>query len=387
MRANGQDSSALTALKPLEVASYLRVHGWRKEAEIDGKGSVWVLPAAAGRDEADVTLPLRRDLVDFPLRMGDVLRTLAQTEGRREGEVLHDLMTTGSDLIRVRAPSRDAASGSLPLEEAVAFVERSRDMMLAAACAAITKRSYFATRKPARATEYLGKVRMGQTERGSYILTILSPVAPALVSEGELPLDLEPPEPYERQVIRTLAESLAALEGAARQAAASGGMGAFDQAVRLGVSANLCEAVAGLSAVSPGEGLDISIVWSRTRAAAATVPSRIVLGSDSIPLIQEAARLFKDTAPVEDVEVQGFVTRLNRPPQDVPGEITLEGLIDGELRRVAVRLVGDDVYSRAVQAHEQRQRVACAGDLVKEGRGFRLQSPRHFRLLEIDDAG
>jgi len=298
---------------------------------------------------------------------------------------VQDLLTTGSDLIRVRAAGRDAESGSLPLEQAVAFVERSRDMVLAAACAAITKRPYFATRKPTRATEYLSRVRMGQTERGSYVLTILSPVAPELVAECQLPLDLEMPEPYERQVTRTLAEALAAMAQAARQAASSGGLAAFEQAVTQGVSANLCDAVAGLSAVSTADGLDIRIAWSRTRPTASTVPSRIVLGSDSIPLIQEAARLFKDTAPVEDVEIQGFVTRLARGPQEPSGEVTLEGFVDGQLRRVAVEL-GEGVYTQAVQAHEQRQRVACGGDLVKERGGFRLQQPRHFRVVTGEEA-
>jgi hypothetical protein len=377
-------SDALNALKPLEVASYLRVHGWHQAADLNGKGSVWLLPAEEGREEADITLPLQRDLGDFTLRMGEVLRTLQLVEQRGESAILLDLMTTGSDLIRVRAPSREAESGSLPIEQAVAFVERSRDLVLAAACAAITKRAYFATRKPKLATDYLSRVRMGQTEQGSYVLTILSPVTPALVPEGELPLDLTPPEPYERQVTRTLGESLAALEHAARQAAASGGMAAFHDAVSQGVSANLCEAVAGLSAVSPEDGLDIQIAWSRTRPAAATIPSRIVLGSDSIPLIEEAARLFKDTAALDDVEIQGFVTRLARGPQEPSGEITLEGLIDGQLRRVTVEL-GDGIYSQAVQAHEQRQRVACAGDLAKERGGFRLENPRHFRILAAEE--
>ena len=385
MSASMRGSDALNALKPLEVASYLRVHGWHQAADLNGKGSVWLLPAEEGREEADITLPLRRDLGDFALRMGELLRTLRQVERRSESEILQDLVTTSSDLIRVRAPSREAESGSLPLEQAVAFVERSRDLVLAAACAAITKRAYFATRKPTKATEYLSRVRMGQTERGSYVLTILSPVAPALAPEGELPLDLEPPEPYERQVTRTLAEGLAAMEHAARQAASSGGMAAFEHAVSLGVSANLCEAVAGLSAVSPADGLDIRIAWSRTRPAASSIPSRIVLGSDSIPLIQEAARLFKDTAPVEDVEIQGFVTRLARGPRKFQGDVTLEGLVDGELRRVTVQLAGEE-YSQAVQAHEHRQRVACAGDLVKERGGFRLQNPRHFRVLVGEEA-
>lgn len=226
---------------------------------------------------------------------------------------------------------------------------------------------------------------MGQTERGSYVLTILSPVAPALTPEGELPLDLAPSEPYERQVTRTLAEGLAAMAQAARHAASSGGMGAFEQAVSQGVSANLCEAVAGLSAVSPAEGLEIRIAWARTRPAGASIPSRIVLGSDSIPLIQEAARLFKDTASVEDVEAQGVVTRLSRGPQQGPGEITLEGLVDDQLRRVAVEL-SEGVYSQAVQAHDQRQRVACSGDLEKERGGFRLMNPRHFRGLSGEEA-
>lgn len=385
MSASVLAPDALRALRPLEVASYLRVHGWRQEADLNGKGSVWLLPAEAGREEADITLPLQRDLGDFALRMGDVLRTLRQVEQRPEPEILQDLMTTSSDLIRVRAPSREADSGSLPLEQAVAFVERARDLVLAAACAAITKRAYYATRKPTKATEYLSRVRMGQTERGSYVLTILSPVAPALAPEGELPLDLAPSEPYERQVTRTLAEGLAAMEQAARDAAASGGMGGFAHAIQRGVSANLCDAVAGLSAVSPGEGLDIRIAWSRTRPVTNTMPSRIFLGSDSMPLIQEAARLFKDTAPVEDVELQGFVTRLARGPTETRGEVTLEGFVDGQLRRAIVEL-GEGIYAEAVQAHEQRQRVACAGDLVKERGGFRLQNPRHFRVLQGEEA-
>lgn len=370
----------LQAIRPLEVASYLRVHGWRQEAELDGKGSLWLRGSGDDHADADLTLPLRRDLGDFDIRMGEVLRTLRQVEGRPEAEILHDLLTTSSDLIRVRAPSRDAESGSLPLEQAVAFVEQARNLVLAAACAAVSKRSAYPTRKPARATDYLARVRMGQTERGSYVLTILSPVAPALILQPELPLDAEPAEPFERQVTRTLAEGLAALEQASRQAAASGGMDAFREAVQLGVSANLCDAVAGLAAVSPSEGLDVRVAWSRTRPHASSAPSRVFLGSDSIPLIQEAARLFKDTALVEDAEVEGFVTRLSRGPQDDPGSITLEGLVEGALRRVAVELTGS-VYSTAVQAHEYRQRVACGGDLVKERGGFRLVNPRHFRVL------
>ena len=139
--------------------------------------------------------------------------------------------------------------------------------MLAAACAALDKRVYYATRKAQRVMEYLARVRLGQSERGSYVLTILSPVAPELRPiQGELPLPAEILEPYERRVARSAAcEALIALDEAARQAATNGDMGPFHAAVRRGVSANLCDAIVGLSTVSPGEDLDIHITWSRSR--------------------------------------------------------------------------------------------------------------------------
>ena len=55
---------------------------------------------------------------------------------------------------------------------------------------------------------------MGQTERGSYVLTILSPVPPELrPAQGTL-LPVEPEDPYERLVTLTLMNALAALQRA-----------------------------------------------------------------------------------------------------------------------------------------------------------------------------
>jgi hypothetical protein len=73
----------------------------------------------------------------------------------------------------------------------------------------------------------------------------------------------------------------------------------------------------------------------------------MLLGGNSIPLILEVARSFKDTAPVGGVEMQGFVTRLARGPQERSGEVTLGGLIDGQRRRAAVEF-GEGIYSQAV---------------------------------------
>jgi hypothetical protein len=385
MRVAVHDAAALRALKPLEVAAYLRAKGWQQEADIGDKGSLWLLRREADGTEFDVTLPAKRELKDYVLRMAEVLRGLADAEDRSELDVLTDVQTATADLIRVRTPGRDAENGTLPFDQAVTFVERSRDMMLAAACAAIDKRSVYAKRKAQQAMDYLGHARMGQTERGSFVLTILSPVAPVLRPPQEALFPVEHEDPYERQVTRTLIGALKALDEAARAAAVHGDMTPFQDAVSRGVSANLCDAVVGLSAVSRGEGLDVQVAWSRTRPVDSMIPTRVLLGSDSILLIEEAARQFRETAPLDDVEIEGFVKTLDRGRDAAEGDISIIGAVEGHTRRVVVSL-GPQNYSEAVRAHEERRAVRCTGELVKEGRGYRLLNPRHFEVLSGDDA-
>jgi hypothetical protein len=376
MKAIVSDLDTLRSLKPLEMVQYLRFKGWMQDSDFGTMATLWV--RADGNSVNEIVLPKRRDFADFDLRMAEVLKILAKTEARSQLDILRDVQTASADLVRLRAPARDAADGSLAIEAAVSFVESARDLMLAAACAAIDKRSYFATRKAQQATDYLDRVRMGQTERGSFVLTILSPVPPGLKSEQGALFPIEPPEPYERAVTRTLARSLAAVSAAAETAAAQGDMKPFIDAVQWGVSANLCEAIVRISAVGADDGVDVGIAWSPSRAIIAEVPSRIRLQADTIPLIEEAARLFRETSAIDDFELQGVVIGLARQEGASVGRVTVAGFVEGQARKVQIELA-DSEYAKAIAAHEQQAIVVCIGELVKNGRSYRLQNPRQFR--------
>ena len=381
MRAIISDLDTLRSLKPLELVQYLRAKGWQRDSDLGAKATLWV--RADGTTD-EIVLPKRRDFGDFDLRMSEVLKTLAKTEARSQLDILRDVQTTSADLVRLRAPARDAVDGSLAIETAVSLVESARDLMLAAACAAIDKRSYFATRKAQQATDYLQRVRMGQTERGSFVLTILSPVPPTLKSEQGALFAVDPPDPNARTVTRTLARSLAAISAAAETAAAQGDMQPFIDAVQWGVSANLCEAIVKISHVSIDEGIDVAIAWSPSRMVAAETPHRIRLQGDAIPLIEEAGRLFRETSPVDDFELQGAVIGLHRLEGAPIGRIPVSGFVHSQARKVLMDLAEPD-YSKAIAAHEQEAIVICTGELVKQGRSYRLQNPRQFRLRGDSD--
>src|SRR5262249_40239707 len=152
--------------------------------------------------------------------------------------------------IRLRLVDARLADASVPLDEGATFIQKAKDMMLAAACAAVNPRVYYPSRKPAQAMDYIRRARLGQTEPGSFIVTILSPVPPSLADPSGHFIALE--EPYERQVTRVLAGALDSVRRAAEDAASTGQVNGFIQAVPSGVSANLCDALAGMGSFSEG---------------------------------------------------------------------------------------------------------------------------------------
>lgn len=239
-----RDKTSLEAIRPLEAATYLRSNGWAVLREQPGQYSVWE-KRADGEEAFEIVLPLDTRYRDYALRLSDLLQTLQIAEDRSQTEIYSDIQTTSADVI--------------------ALVENAGEMMLASACATIEPRGYYAASKPERAREYVRRLRMGQSEIGSYVVRILSPVSPRLqLDQGALVG--EPEAPFERRVTVTLIRSLTVLRATADEAVNSGKLDGFQQAVEQGVSANLCSALVKMagSGRSSGASLAVSLSWARS---------------------------------------------------------------------------------------------------------------------------
>ncbi len=242
MKPDIRDAASIQSLRPLEVAAYLRAKGWDPIPATPGM-SIW--QRRLGDEEFELVVPLESSVRDYALRMGEVLRTLAAVENRSQTDIYADLLTTFADVVRIRIDDPEAKDGTLSIEGHAQIAQKVRDLLLAAACSAIEHRAVWHTRKPAQALDRVRRLRIGQSERGSYVITVISAVSPALQMPSPDRL-FEAALPFERQVIQTLATTLAKLDTATEQAALSGQFESFELAVRDGVSANLCDAVAGL---------------------------------------------------------------------------------------------------------------------------------------------
>jgi hypothetical protein len=370
------DAERLSELvNPGTAELYLAAHGWEARRRTP-MFSTW--SRFFDQQVSHLFLPLSPDPDDYAQRLYDFVEKLASVESRDPAVILTNLRYAAADLVRVKLEGPRVGYGEVPLEEGAGLFEGTRKLMLAAACAAVEARPQYGPKKPTAATKYLDGVRLGQTEIGSYVLTVISELS---TSSQETLLPHEAPAPFERRVTATLAAALKATKDAAREViSAQQGLSVFGEKVEQGVSANLCDAIALIGTDEEQLNMEVTLDWSAAWVPPPDeLPAHITFDPGEQKVVEKAASYLRQLGPFEKVEVEGFVSRLERGTGEQIGTIVIEGTARGERRNVYVDLV-DEPYRRAIAAHEERRRVAITGTLTKDGRHWALIDPGDLEL-------
>jgi hypothetical protein len=372
MKAEITDGKALKAVPPGALSSYASSTGWQASEKF-GKHSTVYVKSGAPR----LLVPNTAVILDYADAVASYIELVSRVEGRDQIAVYRDLLRTDEDVIRIRAPEvgRD---GSVWIEDGVTLFENARDMMLAAACAARDPRRAYRLRSHKEAQQYLDGVRLGQTEQGSYVVTLLSPISTARTVSSDLLGEQHRPEPFERMVTRTLLKSVTKAHRAARLSREADPRAVFERAVGAGVNANLCDALAGL--IEGGSGLEFSIRWARTIPAPPEA-QRVTFAQWEAGALRRAADYLRSSATHADECLEGYVRSLGRDQDESDGRITLKAVVEGRLASVKVDLSRAQ-YRVALAAHSSRQSVSIRGDLQKQGQRWYLLSPRDLRVIE-----
>jgi hypothetical protein len=379
MKVRILDKPALEAISPAALRAYLVYEGWRQLEPFGEFSEVYTRSEA--QPQSELVVPASTEIADYASAVGEALHFLSLFEDREELAIYGDLVRADRDVIRVRAPAADN-DGSIGIDPGVKLVAHARNMLASAACAALEPRSAYQLGKIQKAEDYMRRVRLGQTEEGSFVITLLTPIPPVLAGPSKTSMwpRLEQ-EPFERRVTRMLTQSLHAAREAIIESNRGEGLKAFVSAVSKGVSANLCEALA--SIIDRSDGADVSVTWARTRPTP-IARDRIVFGRADGEILTEAARQLRLREPRRDERVLGYVTDLHRAEGDIEGHVTVKAIIDGRPRSLSMILPKDD-YEIAVEANARQVPITLVGDLELDGQRWKLADPREIRLMEGDD--
>jgi hypothetical protein len=372
------------ALRPRDVQHYLTSRGWTADAtESSSKATLYRHPLI---DEAEIVLPLRRDLGDYTLRMADVVQNLSVLERRSVWEVLNDLSVPPGDLLRLRVTADEATSGNLPLDQGIQLLRGGRDALLAAACSVKRPQPFHSEKRLKDAGDFIKNCRLGQTERGSFVATIITPVPPAI--PPLLPfadeISHEATEPFPRRVTTRLMSSLQIVEEAARTER----LAPILNWVADGVSANLCDALVAMKPRGIQSRLDIHMSWAWSGPQLpAGVPQVISFTQAVFPFIKQAGRQLRERAvPVRMPFVGKVIGLQSEIPtffDNIMGKVILRTEVNGRPARIKVVLNRDD-YKKACDAHRDKRRVAVTGIVHPDAkvRVYEISEPQDFQVLD-----
>lgn len=346
-----------------DIQKYLVWTNWTNDGEAWGVSTVWHNSAFV---DAEILLPSTKDLKDYNRSLMNVIKELSRVEQQSLTNVIKNIINASNDLISIRIVHNDVNNGSIPLEDGVLLHQRIRDMMSAVAQSTIFKDKYFTGPRPPEAITYINEIRFGLSEKGSYIVNVLAPVE-------QQASDLEQIETtsFSRLVTETLSKSLNALTQAIESFGSRSEVEVFNSMVQAGVSANLCDALIGLSGQNRNRGFEISLSTSKAIEYQNNLNTNFAFRNTDTELLEKASNFYKDNYVIPNTTISGIIKKLSRASNEETGEVTIAIEIGDSTRSVTFELNAED-YVEAIHAHEGKIYISCSGDLHIAPRSARL---------------
>jgi hypothetical protein len=381
IKANIIDFDILKNIRYSDVAFYLSKKGWLRFRDIAGT-TIFDSPD----DDVRIWLPMKGGLEeDYVYSMGKVISTISTYEDRSELDIVEDFdVFSVGDIIRVSTEDPlDRTSSSLSFDAVIDLINKTKQILLTGASVASSKknRAYFGSRKPDMATDYINSIRIGQTERGSYIVKALSPL-PNELKDDEYNYNLPEfePSPFERLSVEKSFLGLNNLMEVLEETKKRGKfyIEPFMERVKFGVNADLCEAIIGKDEKINHTPVGFSVSWSPLFKIhnKLDIPDIIKFTPDTYSYIYQAAKEFRKKDP-EKVQVTGYIVNLHKESEDGDGEVTVMANVKGKSKKIKMSLDVDG-YQLAVNSHKKWIEVSARGVLNKN----KLESLSKFSVLD-----
>lgn len=372
--------AAARQVTPRSLVGYAQGLGW--QAVPNGRRTDIVVYHRPDSRLHQVIIPTDTTLADYGEAVSEAVRKLAEFEERPAGEVLEHLLLPPADVLGFREVSPDAETGTLPFDHAVRLINGTRKLLLSVAHSVLVPQAAHPRLSRGEAEEFVNRCRLGQTDRGSFVVNVACPL------DAQLTLPGTGEEPFARRVTALLLETLEALSRAADEGVTDD---LIDPSRHRGISANLCESLLMLRPAGDRASLSVSATWSRTLLPASRARGRSVeLRQEAFAVAEALApRLRAVPRPVTS-RFYGFVEALMGQPtagDPRPSGETRFRLFDQDEEFVARADLNADDHAVAVEAYRVGDLVSFRGILHRLPRLNCIENVTQFEQIHLDEEG
>lgn len=387
----------ISGLHPSNFREYLLSKGWVQDLPNQIYGaSIWKL--IQEKHQYYIQSLEDTEFADYHLRTNELLQTLEKVEQRSKEAIISDIANVSSDVWKVHLKEPMSPDGMISLERGVEVYEQIRNFFVSGAASAHdiyikirTPQKIYQGKKAEIISNIPRQLKLGQTEIGSYVITISADIQPSV--KYAFDLDNNPlHDSFEREVNLTLAKALLLFKKVHSDIVKNPEdprPNIIEMTYFEGLTVNLCESISELSRVGNDyTDIEFECIWAKKYPVSSEIPDKITLSANQIKFMAESAKVYRETNPVQNYEARGYVYLLDREKKEVEGSIGLIARIQGKEHRLRVILSNDGEnsdYSKAVQAHAEVKVLKCIGNLNKEGKSYKLLNPHEVEIISDED--
>lgn len=375
MKLNDKPDELVREITPSRIRKYLLGTGWKED---DTKFDAVNLFYYKDSPEEQILLPIKIEFLDYSRRIRELVEHLSTIQNRNEEEIFNELLLPASDIIRFRIDNKDTKGGTLPLPDGISLLPNVKQMLYASAMSLLKPNTYFKVLKNKDVEEFIDSCRWGQTERGSFVASVVCPI--------DLNKNLlgERVNKFGRETTLNLMNSLNTITTSIDRHAREG---TIDKSIRdEKFNYNFCTALMELQPEEKDSNISVSVNWAPEDQPNVPVTSHVTIRKDhyeQLPKIVERIR------PKDKPRYEEFVGKVgtlsgqeDKNEKLVKGDVILLLAGRGGIFRTKVFLDRKD-YEVACDAHLNNKTISIKGELIWGARIRQLEKYSDFRVISV----
>jgi hypothetical protein len=380
------------------IHSYLISTGW--EAKSESLNSL-VFERIDPRHEISdtIVIPASKHYKDFEARFIEFIESLCSIENRPTNEILFDLLNPQTDRLKIKISSTHSEKGSLSIPYAKKCIDAIKQLIIATIDNEIDPRPYY--RKPKKSAVKLADYfRLGQTEFGSFVFVIETPVYPD-DTKKQFNYNLFDSPSFNRRIFLRIINGINKMELIKEEKL----FPKFEE----GLNANMCEALLMLNQSSELETrIDCQIDWCIKFPMDLDINNSATLYPRTFRSLEHAARRLREVFE-NRYRITANFDRLANKTLELPFDehtdilnkvVTINGLINrvesNNSNSYLISIVSQNLdknitvfvplnfkdFIEACLAFDQGLQVEVEGFLDKYGSDFILRDTHNFKILK-----
>ena len=367
------------------VVKYLKDTGWIQYKT--KKEYIKTFQKFTDKDEFyQVTIPIEKDLADYKQAMFEAIEQIAFLEGQSTEQLMLYLLNPNTDILKIRLQKKDVEAGSILFDDAINLFENAKKLIAATAQDILHPRYIHQGRQEEAVSQFINNCKFGQTEIGSYIISVVCPFAELDESEEYKQLSIFSDEEQcanslTRKVTNRIMSNVSTIKNNIDN-------GEFEKLIsddeETMISANFYEALTGMNISDQDTAVEFIAQWSPVVKRNRCDQDKIVLTHDYYEPIARTIEKLRETINTHS-KIVGRVKRLESIPdasKRTNGKVTIVYLDENDNKKtVSLQLARDD-YNKAIEAHESGSHVEVIGEIEDNGKRTRSMTVESFSIID-----